>query len=204
MEFFEVVKTRRSVRKFTGAAVTPEHIRMMLEAATYPPSGGNQQNWRFIVVTNGAIKKKMYEALEKRIAEILAKIDSPTAQKQFSSYSAYYRFFVNAPVVICAVETKYDSLSTRILARYLPDFEVKTYASAHNIAAAIENIVLSATALGYGSCWMTGPLIARDLFEKILSIEPPDALAALVPIGVPEAVPAAPSRKPLEDVVKFL
>ena len=50
MEFAEVVKTRRSIRKFNSRPVPDEVIRTILEAAMLAPSAGNQQPWRFIVV----------------------------------------------------------------------------------------------------------------------------------------------------------
>jgi nitroreductase len=37
-----------------------------------------------------------------------------------------------------------------------------------SVAAAIEHMLLAAHALGYGSCWMTGPLVAQDAFGELL------------------------------------
>ncbi len=203
MDFFEVLNTRRSVRRFKPTPIPKEKIMRLLEAATAAPSGANQQNWRFIVASGDAVKQKMLKALESRIAEIAGRMASATAKKQFINYTQYYTFFTKAPCVIAVIETPYDSISTRILERYAPDVPVQTYASIQGIAAAIENILLSATALGYGSCWMTGPLIAKDLLEKELGITPPDNLVALVPIGVPEGTTATPKRKELAKLVMF-
>jgi len=50
MEIIEGIKTRRSIRKFKGQAVSPELIRQLLEAAMSAPSAGNQQPWHFVVI----------------------------------------------------------------------------------------------------------------------------------------------------------
>ncbi len=50
MDIFEVLFTRRSIRKFTAEPVSDAHVQRMLEAAMAAPSAGNSQPWRFIVV----------------------------------------------------------------------------------------------------------------------------------------------------------
>ena len=74
-----------------------------------------------------------------------------------------------------------------------------------SIGAAIEHLLLGATDLGYGSCWLSGPLIAREALEALLGVEAPQQLAALVAIGVPAAPPAADhDRRPVDDILRFL
>jgi nitroreductase len=51
MDALECIMTRRSIRKFTDERVAPEQIETVLEAAMAAPSAGNQQPWRFIVLT---------------------------------------------------------------------------------------------------------------------------------------------------------
>jgi nitroreductase len=50
MELQEAIKTRRSVREFTGERIPDEHIEMILDAARYAPSPENLQMWRYIVI----------------------------------------------------------------------------------------------------------------------------------------------------------
>ncbi|MDO8727943.1 MAG: nitroreductase family protein [Candidatus Methanoperedens sp.] len=47
----DVIKTRRSIRKFDGTKITEEFMQQILEAGRWAPSGANAQPWRFIVVT---------------------------------------------------------------------------------------------------------------------------------------------------------
>ncbi|RLI08794.1 nitroreductase [Candidatus Bathyarchaeota archaeon] len=63
MDFFEVVKARRSIRRFKqGARVRPEDVRAMLEAARLAPSAKNLQPWYIVVVRDEARKEALAEA----------------------------------------------------------------------------------------------------------------------------------------------
>ena len=64
MEFSEVIKKRRSTRKFTGDGVSREQIIKMLEAAIMAPNACNMQSWHFYVVTDENIKKMFFQRLD--------------------------------------------------------------------------------------------------------------------------------------------
>lgn len=59
MEFFEVVKRRRSIRRFQDKKVPEEYVKKILEAAFYSPSSRNRRPWHFIVVDDGDLIKKL-------------------------------------------------------------------------------------------------------------------------------------------------
>lgn len=50
MEFFEALRTRRSIRKYTSQPIAREDVQVMLEAAMLAPSASNRQPWHFVVV----------------------------------------------------------------------------------------------------------------------------------------------------------
>ena len=62
MELDDCIKNRRSVRSFLAKKVEIEKIGLILEAATFAPSSGNLQNWRFIVVDNEKKKEEIADA----------------------------------------------------------------------------------------------------------------------------------------------
>ncbi len=62
LEFFEVLKLRRSTRAFTDEAVTDDEIVKLLEAARLAPSAGNVQPWFFVVVRDAETKRRICEA----------------------------------------------------------------------------------------------------------------------------------------------
>jgi nitroreductase len=63
-------------------------------------------------------------------------------------------------------------------------------------------MLLATHALGYGSCWMTGPLVAQEAFENILGYGKEKYIAALLPVGVPDEKPQARPRKALSELMK--
>jgi nitroreductase len=70
-------------------------------------------------------------------------------------------------------------------------------------AAAIENMLLACTSLGYGACWVEGDALPREEQLKILlGVPPAKRVMALIPIGVPAESPA-PEKKPLEQVLHW-
>ena len=59
MDVMTAIKGRRSVRNFTGESVDKDTLLKLLEAAVWAPSGGNGQTWRFVVITDTAMMKKI-------------------------------------------------------------------------------------------------------------------------------------------------
>jgi nitroreductase len=62
MEFYDVIRTRRSVRKFLKKGIPDEVLERILEVARVAPSGDNRQPWRFVVVKDDQRKKKIARA----------------------------------------------------------------------------------------------------------------------------------------------
>ena len=70
-------------------------------------------------------------------------------------------------------------------------------------AAAIQNMLIASTALGYGSCWVEGDALPReDEFKALLFIPKGKRLLALVPVGVPAELPEI-EKRPLESVLHW-
>ena len=59
MNVLEVIRTRRSIRKYEGKPVEREKLQNILEAARLAPSAGNKQPWDFILVTEQKVKEKL-------------------------------------------------------------------------------------------------------------------------------------------------
>lgn len=59
MDFLEVVKTRRSIRRYKPDMVSDETIRRLIDAACHAPSADDVQPWEFIVVRDRHVKEKL-------------------------------------------------------------------------------------------------------------------------------------------------
>ena len=62
MSYTDVIRERRSIRKYKDIDVLDEHIQMMLEAAMLAPSACNTRPWEFFVVKNAEIKEQLRES----------------------------------------------------------------------------------------------------------------------------------------------
>jgi nitroreductase len=70
-------------------------------------------------------------------------------------------------------------------------------------AAAIENMLLASTALGYGACWVEGDALPREaLFKTLLGVPDEKRVMALIPVGVAAEMPTM-EKKPLEQVLHW-
>ena len=70
-------------------------------------------------------------------------------------------------------------------------------------AAAIENMLLACTALGYGACWVEGDALSHEeQFKTLLEVPADKRVMALIPIGVAAETPS-PEKKPLEQILHW-
>jgi nitroreductase len=110
--------------------------------------------------------------------------------------------------VIAVFMKGYDAGTDRLLAKMgYPAEDIKRLRplpGLQSVSAAIQNMLLAVHALGYGSCWMTGPLVAQEAFEKLLGYDKNTFIAALLPIGVPDEDPSARNRKPLKEMMELI
>lgn len=81
MEFMEVVRRRRSIRRYKPDPVPREQIEAVLEAARLAPSWANSQCWKFVVVTDEAARQALAKAGNEWVAHapvIIAACADPT------------------------------------------------------------------------------------------------------------------------------
>lgn len=209
MELAALVEKRVSVRQFAPGAVPVEHVREMVRLAGLAPSPNNQQPWRFIAVTRKPLLQEMAGAVRSRLRALLPATLSEDARRAAQRVEWFSTFFADAPLVMAVVRRPYRSVIARAVegsALGAADINaMRGYPDVQSIGAAVEHLLLAATDLGYGSCWLSGPLVAREALEPMLGIAPPEQLAALATIGVP-ATPPQPGhdRRPVDEILQFL
>ena len=200
MNVFDAMKGRQSIRKFRKDPVPREQILRMVEAATWAPSAGNTQNVRFLVVEDQALLSRMKGIVDEILARVTGKEIPPGKIN-------YHNLFAAAPAAVCVVGKPYESATDRQIREKDPErHRVRRYqvnAGLQSVASAITQFLLAAYSLGYGTCWMTGPLVAKPELESALSLRPPEELLAVVALGKPDSSPPKPPRKPPEEVTEF-
>jgi len=208
MDLFDAIKGRTSVRRFKQTPVADGDIEKILDAGRLAPSANNTQPWSFLVIKDKKTLANMAEAVREMIDRMIPHAEDDRQAQRLSAYkSTYYTFFENAPAVIAVFMEGYDAGTEKVLAKMgYPAEDIRRLRPApglQSVAAAIEHMLLATHALGYGSCWMTGPLVAQEAFEKLLGYGKEKFIAALLPVGVPDERPQARPRKALGEIMRI-
>jgi F420 biosynthesis protein FbiB-like protein len=196
---FDAIHARRSMRRYTGQPVDRATIDAALDAAIHAPSAHNRQPWRFAVVTSPEAKEQLASAMGARLrADRLADGDSPDVVEVDVSRSRAR--ITAAPVVILACLTMSD------MDRY-PDArrsDAERIMAIQCVAAAIQNSLLAAHALGLGAGWMCAPLFAPDEARAALDLPDDWEPQALITLGYPAETAKPKVIQPLTSRVIYL
>lgn len=209
MEYFETVYKRKTIRKYEKSKPPIEDIKKIIDSARVAPSATNSQNWHFIAIYNDEIKSQMAKAVGETYDKISAMADDEEFKKSLAKSKTFSTFFEFAPVVIACIETKRESALTEFLkGKGLSYKEILLYrpdSSLLSMGAAIENMSLSAAALGYGTCWMCAPIIAYKDFKKILKLSESDKIVSLLALGKSAYDNQnQPPKKNLEEIMEII
>ncbi|MBU1429975.1 nitroreductase family protein [Myxococcota bacterium] len=213
MEFLEVVARRASVYHFTSEAVPVEDLKQMVRVAGMTPSVNNAQPWRYLAVIKGAQILQIRSDFRARIREIfpdpgLLQAADDEGVKARERMLRFSEALATAPALIAVAFKPYDSQIDSILdpAELTFDEMVALRGDPDKLAvgASIQNMILSATNLGYGCCWISAPLMAAKEIEALLGLQVPWRLASLIAVGRP-AHPVIPRpKKTLEEIFEVL
>ena len=191
-DVFDAIRQRRSVRKYLARPVPQEAIEEVLAAAGWAPSAHNVQPWRFIVLADTSVKRRLAEAMAESWAADMAKDGLNIEAEKFK-----FRVerFANAPVLILACLTMdgMDSFSDEKRQKCERDLAMQS------LAAALQNMLLAAHAKGLGACWFCAPGFCKETVRKMLEIPGEVEPEALIAMGYPAEQPPVPSKKPLGD-----
>jgi coenzyme F420-0:L-glutamate ligase/coenzyme F420-1:gamma-L-glutamate ligase len=186
------LRERRSVRKYQTRSVPEELVRKVLEAAGWAPSAHNAQPWRFVVLADLQVKRRMAEAMAKAWAEDTAKDGIPVESEMFK---LRVERFADAPVLVLGCFSM-DGMAS------FPDQRrqgLERDLALQSLAAAIENLLLAAHSLGLGACWFCAPSFCKETVRETLKIPGDVEPEALIALGYPAEEPPAPSRKRVGD-----
>ncbi len=186
MEFtdlFSLLEARKSCRSFQPEVpLKPEEIKMIIKAGQQAPNPLNQQPWSFVVITADETKKKLRQAGEKAKQTVLDK-GGPGWVGGFS-----IDFMEEAPLVIAVlVDPRKGGLG---------DYFNQPIGSIQAGSACLQNMMLAATTLGFGSLWFTffDPVEVRPIISAPENIE----IVGLLYVGKAAGeVPASRRREPI-------
>ena len=174
MEFFEVIKKRRSIRKYQDIPVEEDKIIKITDAAILAPSASNGQPWRFIALRDRVL-------LDRVVKEALGTIN---------------QWAITAPLLIIGC-----SIKSSIITHYFGEVVSGIKYHLLDMGIVLEHIVLEAENLGLSSCWIGW--FNEKKIKKILDINYRWRIAALLTIGYADSsyVPSPQKRIPREKIV---
>lgn len=171
----EIIKKRRSIRKFLNKPIEEEKVAKIIEAARYAPSATNKQPWRFVVITNK-------ELISKIVENCLGFIN---------------RFAKSAPCLVIGCYEKQQSIIKQLANKIIGvDFGLV------DVSIALEHMVLEAEELELSSCWI-GWFNEGKLKQLIKEIGKSWSIIAVLAIGYHDKSYKPKIRKllPVEKII---
>ncbi|MBN2187529.1 MAG: nitroreductase family protein [Dehalococcoidia bacterium] len=201
----EAIRQRRSIRSFRDDPVPDVMVREILEAARLAPSASNRQPWRFIVVTDSREKAKLCKiCLDQAFIEQAPVVFVCCADlKAYSESSRKKRAqeFIDYGVTE-TLSGRFADPAYRASLLAEPESDLGTFltAAVANTYIAIEHMVLTATALGLGTCWV-GALGNPGEIKALFDLPEATVVVAVLPVGYPAAVPPPRPRISLSEIL---
>lgn len=191
MDLYEAIAKRRSIRKFREEPVPEEALKRILEAGRWAPSAGNTQPWHFIVVTKVDIKQRIVKIFTEFSRKTWAEFSSERARYLAARGGSWDKSsMAKVPVLVAVCYGLVEGVRAELVLA--------------SVWAAVENMLLAATAEGLGSCIYTFYNIEEEnMIKKLLDVSENYRIAAIIQLGYAAAEPPAPSRKALEEIVSY-
>ena len=175
-DFMDVLKMRRSVRKFEEREIPDALLKTVMEAIQWSPSWANTQCWEVIIIRDDERKKRLQETIfpKNPATKAVAKAPVLIAVCGKLKVSGYYQSFAT---------TKFEDWFM------------------FDLGIAVQSLCLCAHSLGLGTV-IVG-LFDHDKAGEILEIPEGYELVSLIPMGFPETSPSAPKRKEINEFVHY-
>jgi iodotyrosine deiodinase len=194
--FYERMSPRRSVRDFSDRAVSEETIRWVLAAAGTAPSGANKQPWRFVAVSDSALKAKIRAGAETEEREFYSRRANPEWLADLAPLGTDPEkpFLETAPWLIVVFKTMRADADESGRAGQVYYVNESVGIAVGFLLAAVHHAGLVALTHTPSPMAFLGPLLGRPEHERPF---------LLIPVGYAAAgcrVPAI-TRKPLDQIV---
>jgi nitroreductase len=211
---FEAIHSARAIRRLKPDPVPEALIGRVLDAAIRAPSGGNAQNWAFVVVRDPATRRAL-GAIYRKASDIAAAIYAARGRPPHLSERQFARMLGagghlwehlgEAPVLllVCGeppVVPPRAALPPAVAARYAEELAYVERIRGANIYPAVQNIILACRGLGLGTLITTNHIRCEAEVKALLGIPEEVATYALMPIGWPLDPFGPLRRRPVAEI----
>jgi nitroreductase len=197
LDVWETMRTARAIRRFEDRPVDDSVLATCLEAATWAPSGGNQQPWHFVVLKSPAARRvvalgaaRALETIERvyKLARPSDDDDSPRARNARAMF---------------ALHDRAESIPASVLFCVRPQPDVPPLLEGGSIYPCMQNFLLALRASGLGACTTGWHVDADQELRDVVGIPQEWRLAALVAVGWPLGRHGPLRRRPVRDVASL-
>lgn len=196
-EFYQTLRQRRTVRDFSGEAVPFELIEQAIRAAGTAPSGANMQPWRFVVIRDKEMKRRIREAAEREEYESYHGRMSEKWLRRLAALGTdeHKPFLEIAPVLIVVF---------RINSIVENNETEPTYYSQESVGIAVG--MLLAALHNAGLATLTHTPSPMKFLQEILKRPKTEIPFVLIPVGYPATDAKVPDikRKSLSEIMQIV
>jgi nitroreductase len=184
----EAIAARRSIKPATlnGKKIPDQQITQLLSLANWAPTHGYTEPWRFVVYSGDAVQQFCHQHAE------MYKDNTPPEKFNPAKYQK---------------QQHNGDKTSHIIAVYMQrgnNPNITTLEEICATAAAVQNILLGAEALGIGVLWSTGGAVLQPAMKEYLGLDEEDLVIGLLYMGYTDE-PATPGRRtPIEAKTKWI
>lgn len=188
MNIHEAIKTRRSIPLISDKEVSKELIEQVIESAVYAPNHFRTEPWRFFVLI-GDGRKKLGEVF----ADIMtARLEDPHSEESKKKIQRIESNPLRSPVIISVGVEPSDK--DRVILK-------EEFAA---VSAAIQNMLLTANALGLGTIWRSGSICYDRKVSDFFGLSEKGEMAGFIYLGYPEIEPNPISRTDAKELTTWI
>jgi nitroreductase len=202
-DYLNLLRTRRSARRFKPDPVPPGDVDKMIEAARWAMSGANAQPWEFVVVDAPAVRARIVGSWLEPRKEVYAAEQARLPEFRHPNFRdlEVSPGFRDAPVFIMVLGDRRTYQATVLASNYLWGEGGTDSTYLKNVGNATQNIHMAAAALGLNSQWVSVSRIWGQALKEILGIPEILDVHTLVAVGKPAYEPKPGHRRPLSDIL---
>jgi len=161
----DLAKRRKTVRRFSSTPINMEDVLVALEIACHAPSGANSQPWRFVIVTDPQIKRKIREVCERIERKFYSEVKGELREWLLARGFTWEKpFLEEAPIIVLVLSVTKAPYSTQ------------------SVWLAVGYILLGLEELGLGTVTYT-PSTTREVQDEV-GIPDEFRVEAILPVGV--------------------
>jgi len=184
----ETITARRSIKPATlnGKKIPDQQINQLLSLANWAPTHGYTEPWRFVVYSGDAVRQFCHQHAE------MYKDNTPPDKFNPAKYQK---------------QQHNGDKTSHIIAVYMQrgnNPNITTLEEICATAAAVQNILLGAEALGIGVLWSTGGAVLQPAMKDYLGLDEEDLVIGLLYMGYTDEPPTPGRRSPIEAKTKWI